>query len=116
MLLAAATLSLPLAGCIGLDFPTAEQGFCTVAGIGCRPECSATLMPSASAAPRTLTYHLGPTSCAPVDFADANRQAGKLCRGLGLGGAISAAPLHQEAPVAPLPPTETAAFLCVPSG
>jgi len=115
MLFAAAILPLALSGCIGPDFPTAERSVCTVAGIGCRPECVATLAPSPGSASAALSYHLGPASCAPVDFDAAARQAAKLCSAREFR-AVRAAAVTAEAPVAPLPPAETAAFLCVPSG
>jgi hypothetical protein len=109
VLAAAAMLSLALPGCIGPDFPTAEQSLCTVAGIGCRPECLPALIPPSAA--NALTYDLGPASCAPADWAEAARQADKLCAARGLA-AIGAGPIIEEPPVAPLPPAETATFLC----
>jgi len=113
-LFAAAVMMTALAGCIGPDFPTAEQSVCTVAGIGCRPECSAALMPSAAAGADTLTYHLGPASCAPVAFDAASRQADRLCRARGFDLAADAAAVTEEPPVRPLPPAETATFRCEP--
>ena len=115
-LVAGAALSAVLCGCIGPDFPTAEQSLCTVAGIGCRPECAATLIPGVTTARATLTYHLGPASCALVDVDDAHRQAGKLCRARGLGLAVAASPVTGEPPVAPLPPAETVTFQCERQG
>ena len=103
-----------LVGCIGPDFPTAEQSVCTVAGIGCRPECSATLMPSAAAGADTLTYHLGPVACVPVAFDAASRQAIRLCRARGFDLAADAVAVTDEAPVRPLPPAEIATFRCEP--
>lgn len=109
-LFGAAMLPLGLTGCIGPDFPTAEQSLCTVAGVGCRPECNATLMPNPVAEPGALTYHLGPAACTPVDWDDAARRADKLCRAQGLIAVAAATAI--EPPVAPLPPAGTATFRC----
>jgi hypothetical protein len=109
---AAVLISLALADCVGPDFPTAEQSLCTAGGIGCRPECEATLMPSPSAAVDAPTYHLGPHTCATVAFDDAARKAGRLCRERGFELATDAPAVTEEAAVPPLPPADIATFRC----
>lgn len=108
----AAALVLGVGACAAGGYPKPAEMACGVAGLNCRPECRAIPMPSPSADPNAVSYHIGPASCPARYIRDARSQARQACRDRGLSLASAEAQVAQQPPADGLPASESATFLC----
>lgn len=117
-------LVLPaLAACSGLghpdaDFPMPDRVACDVAGLGCRPDCNATPIPSPAGDRNAVSFQIGAPTCRRQllsDYlGDARRQARQACHDRGMRLASSEPRIVEQPAVGPLAPAVSVTFVCQP--
>lgn len=120
---ACAAALLALSACSGLghpdaDFPMPDRVACDAFGLNCRPDCSATPMPSPPGEHNAVSYQIGAPTCRETLLSsyvgDARQQARQACHDRGMHLASAEPRIVEQPPVEPLPPAISATFVCQP--